>query len=179
MTQAQWKAVMGNNPSLFKGRDRPVENINDWQDTQELSRNSTRFATDIVIGCPLKRNGNTLRAPEAQGSTPGCAGCHRVVHRNIRLHHAPCRAKTTEHMGTLRCPWKRVGMGAGLVQSVDYDNSPTFDPQGPPEGSQHTFRGGSWTASAYEIRASYRGNLRSERNGLRLWFSPGARSRAE
>jgi formylglycine-generating enzyme required for sulfatase activity len=31
ITQAQWEAVMGNNPSRFKGQNRPVENIS-WHD---------------------------------------------------------------------------------------------------------------------------------------------------
>jgi formylglycine-generating enzyme required for sulfatase activity len=35
VTQAQWQAVMGNNPSFFKGPDRPVENVS-WDDVQEF-----------------------------------------------------------------------------------------------------------------------------------------------
>ena len=33
VTQAQWQAVMGNNPSDFKGADRPVEQVS-WNDAQ-------------------------------------------------------------------------------------------------------------------------------------------------
>jgi len=33
VTQEQWRAVMGNNPSIFKGTNRPVENIS-WDDIQ-------------------------------------------------------------------------------------------------------------------------------------------------
>lgn len=33
VTQAQWVEVMGDNPSLFKGADRPVENVS-WNDCQ-------------------------------------------------------------------------------------------------------------------------------------------------
>ena len=35
VTQAQWQAVMGNNPSRFKGADRPVENVS-WNGCQEF-----------------------------------------------------------------------------------------------------------------------------------------------
>ena len=35
VTQAEWKAVMGNNPSNFKGADLPVEQVS-WNDTQEF-----------------------------------------------------------------------------------------------------------------------------------------------
>ena len=37
VTQAQWQAVMKNNPSYFKGEDRPVESIS-WEDCQEYCR---------------------------------------------------------------------------------------------------------------------------------------------
>ena len=35
VTQSQWEAVMGTNPSKFRGPDRPVELVN-WEDVQEF-----------------------------------------------------------------------------------------------------------------------------------------------
>jgi formylglycine-generating enzyme required for sulfatase activity len=46
VTQAQWKSVMGNNPSTFKGDNLPVENVS-WNDVKEF----------------LKRLGNGYRLP--------------------------------------------------------------------------------------------------------------------
>ena len=37
VTQAQWESVMGSNPSHFKGRDLPVEQVS-WNDCQEFIR---------------------------------------------------------------------------------------------------------------------------------------------
>jgi len=42
VTQAEWEAVMGSNPSRFKGADRPVENVS-WEGVQQfLSRLKAR-----------------------------------------------------------------------------------------------------------------------------------------
>ncbi len=38
VTQAQWKKLMGNNPSKFKGDDRPVEQVS-WNDAQAFIKN--------------------------------------------------------------------------------------------------------------------------------------------
>ena len=38
VTQEQWQAVMGNNPSRFRGRKNPVEQVT-WNDCQEFLKN--------------------------------------------------------------------------------------------------------------------------------------------
>ena len=55
VTQAQWEAVMGNNPSHFKGADNPVENVS-WDDCQEFLKK--------INALPLvKKSGLVFRLP--------------------------------------------------------------------------------------------------------------------
>lgn len=55
VTQAQWEAVMGTNPSVFKGADLPVETIS-WDDCQKFLK-----ALNALPG--VKESGLTFRLP--------------------------------------------------------------------------------------------------------------------
>ena len=59
VTQAQWKAVMGENPSNFKGANRPVENVS-WNDVQEFLQK---------LNGTLKKNGKNPPLPLPGGET--------------------------------------------------------------------------------------------------------------
>ncbi len=55
VTQAQWEAVMGENPSSFKGADLPVENVS-WDDCQKFLKNLNALPE-------VKKSGLTYRLP--------------------------------------------------------------------------------------------------------------------
>ena len=56
VTQAQWEAVMGDNPSYFKGADRPVECVS-WDDCQE-------FLEKLNALPAARKSGIRFRLPE-------------------------------------------------------------------------------------------------------------------
>ena len=55
VTQAQWQAVMGENPSEFKGSENPVENVS-WDDCQEFLKKLNALSS-------VKKSGLTFRLP--------------------------------------------------------------------------------------------------------------------
>jgi hypothetical protein len=73
VTQAQWQAVMGNNPSYFKGKNRPVEKVS-WNDATKLTvmgqkeniekkQQMWEFFHPIVLACTIctGMSGNGVR----------------------------------------------------------------------------------------------------------------------
>ena len=69
LTQVLWEAVMGNNPSRFKGENRPVEQVS-WEDTQ------------IFIQKLNEMTGRTYRLPtEAEWEFAARGGIHTEEYR--------------------------------------------------------------------------------------------------
>ena len=62
VTQAQWEAVMGENPSMFRGSDHPVENVS-WDDCQafleKLNAHPAARASGLVFRLPTAEEWET------------------------------------------------------------------------------------------------------------------------
>jgi formylglycine-generating enzyme required for sulfatase activity len=165
VTQAQWQAVMGNNPSHFKGENLPVEHVS-WEDSLGFCR---------ILG---ERGGKRYRLPteaereyacRAGTTTPFPAGKtvsteqanfegtypYGVGERGVY------REKTTP-VGSFPCnPWGLFDMTGNVWEwCADwygvYPSTAPNDPQGSSTGTMRVLRGGSWYDGLRGCRSAYR-----------------------
>jgi formylglycine-generating enzyme required for sulfatase activity len=157
VTQAQWEAVMGNNPSQFKGPDLPVENVS-WSDAQEFLRKLNE-----------RNDGYGYRLPtEAEWEYAARAGGDEFVGSDLTKqwiwegetsdgHTHPVGQKNPNAWGLYDMlgnvwEWCQDWYDAGY-----YKNSPAEDPQGPASGTAHSYRGGDWSCNAIYVQVAIRG----------------------
>ncbi len=171
VTQAQWEAVMGKNPSSFKGPDRPVEQVS-WNDVQAFlaklnaKENTTRYR--------LPTEAEWEYACRAGGLEPDAApDLDAVAWREANS------SKRTQPVGRKKPnPWGLYDMRGNVWEWVQdwigpYAPGAQTDPQGPPSGGQYRgMRGGSWKLDfATRFRAAFRGGAepghRSDSIGFR------------
>ena len=75
VTQEQWEAVMGNNPSNFKGPKNPVETVS-WDDCQEFLEKAER---EDPSPSPGWRGGSSTCPPRPSGNMPAGRGARRGI----------------------------------------------------------------------------------------------------
>jgi formylglycine-generating enzyme required for sulfatase activity len=161
VTQEQWQAVMGSNPSDFKGAGRPVEHVS-WNDAQEfLERLSAR------------RDGFTYRLPtEAEWEYAARANSATMPALNavawFGLAEASGRASRPQAVAT-KAPNAHglYDMLGNVAEWCEDWYSPNY---------QRVVRGGSWIDAAKSVRVSARGKAtpgtREYSIGLRIVREP-------
>ena len=176
VTQALWKAVMGNNPSNFKGDNLPVENVS-WDDCQEFISKLNRI-TGKTFRLPTEaeweyaaRGGNKSRGYQYSGSRNLS---HVAWYENNSGH-------KTHAVGTKQPNELGIYDMSGNVWEWcqdwygKYSSSSQVNPIGINNGSNRVRRGGSWSSFDRDCRSSYRGSItpgyRDISLGLRLVLS--------
>jgi formylglycine-generating enzyme required for sulfatase activity len=180
VTQRQWQAVMGNNPSKLKGEDFPVEKVN-WYDCvifcNALSELEGLTPAYRISGESVTWIGSAdgYRLPtEAEWEYACRAGTTGPFAGDLdeMAIYALNSGRKTRSVGT-RKPnsWGFHDMHGNVLEWVwdrymrDYGASWVFDPTGPDEGLYRIERGGSWHY-----------NPRGCRSASRATDIPGARS---
>jgi formylglycine-generating enzyme required for sulfatase activity len=186
VTQAEYQAVMGTNPSKFRGDNLPVENVS-WFDAvnycNERSRREGLTPAYRVDGENVSRNRGAagFRLPtEAEWEYACLAGANTPFStgNTITTDQANYNGDPYNNSpkGTYREKPMAVGSFApnawGLYDMhgnvgewcwdwyESYSAGDQTDPVGPPFPSMYRVtRGGSWLNSAQNLRAAYRNNL--------------------
>jgi len=184
VTQEQYEAVMGVNPSIFRGEDYPVERIS-WYDAiafcNALStlegRDTCYTGRGVNIVCDFSANGYRLPT-EAEWEYACRAGTESDFHTgNISQAGEPLSDPALDMAGWYRAnsndKLQPVGMknpnGFGLCDMHgnvsewcwdwygNYPASSAMDPRGPNAGIYRVHRGGSWHDSPGLCRSANRG----------------------
>jgi len=179
VTQAQWTAVTGNNPSYHQGWKQPVERVS-WFEVINFIRELNR-----------KEGGGKYRLPtEAEwehaaragtgtkwffGNDSAALGEYAWFEDNS--------SKTTHPVGEKKPnPWGLYDIYGNVWEWVmdtyeEYQPGEVTDPTGAEHGSYKVYRGGSGMFEAERCRSAYREWNPPEEHGrglgFRLAFSPG------
>jgi formylglycine-generating enzyme required for sulfatase activity len=169
VTQAQWTAVMGGNPSAFKkGGDYPVESVS-WDEATAFSqklgvRGGPRFRlpTEAEWEYACKAGTDGQRYGELDQIAWYKDNSNQAVH--------PVGQKKANAWGLHDMlgnvwEWCRDWYGEKA-----YAAGPAADPHGPASGTHRVGRGGSWYVTAARVRASFRLGLEPGSRGMNLGF---------
>ena len=161
VTQAQWRAVMGNNPSRFQGDSRPVEQVS-WNDAMEFCKKlneSGKAPAGWKFMLPTEaqwefaaRGGNRSRGYTYSGSND--VGDVAWYTRNSGNETHAVRQKGANELGLYDMSgnvWEWC-----LDVTGCYRSGAVTDPQGPDSGSWRVARGGSWIHDAQHCRSARR-----------------------
>ena len=161
VTQAQWQAVMGSNPSNFKGDNLPVECIS-WHDAKEFCKKLNEIYADKLpagyqFDLPTEaqweyacRAGTTTALNNGKDLTSDWGECSNL--NEVAWYTKNSGGKTHE-VGQKRAnAWGLYDMHGNVWEWCRdwygaYPGISVTDPVGPSSGSDRVMRGGRWATS--------------------------------
>ena len=174
--QALWEAVMGSNPSEYKGDNLPVEMVS-WNDCQEfisklnsLTGRKFRLPTEAEWEYAA-RGGKKSRGYQYSGNSNISNVAWYDGNSGSKPH--PVGTKQANELGIYDMSGNVYEWCSDWYGS--YSSSSQTNPTGADSGSGRVVRGGSWYDFAWGCRLSYRGSItpfyRGNDLGLRLALS--------
>ena len=165
-TQALWEAVMGSNPSNFKGPDRPVETVS-WKEIKEFIEQLNKKVPGLQSQLPTEAQweyaaragsqsafwwGSTLSAEQANydGNLPYADG-----------EKGQYREETVAVKEFEASPWGLYQVHGNVWEWCEdwygaYESDAAVNPRGAESGEGRVIRGGSWCSNGGWLRAACR-----------------------
>ena len=177
VTQALWKAVMGRNPSRFKGVNLPVEQVS-WKDCQKfISKLNSMTGRKFRLPTEAEweyaaRGGRKSKGYQYSGSSD-ISDVAWYLRNGVGITTQPVGTKQANELGLYDMSgnvweWCQDRYGS-------YDSLSQTNPTGAVSGSRRVFRGGNFFYDAKDCRSSTRNfGAPGERNfflGFRLVLS--------
>jgi formylglycine-generating enzyme required for sulfatase activity/tRNA A-37 threonylcarbamoyl transferase component Bud32 len=171
VTQTQWEAVMGNNPSNFKGENLPVEQVS-WGDAQEFIKKLNARNDGYVYRLPTEAEWEYACRAGSTGDYAGELEKMAWYKNNSDSMTHPVGEMKPNDWGLYDMHGNVWEWCSDWYDSEYYGRSPGVDPKGPDSGSLRVKRGGSWFYDAAYCRSAYRSRSapigRFSSYGLRL-----------
>jgi formylglycine-generating enzyme required for sulfatase activity len=157
VTQAQWQAVMGGNPSSITdaGPDAPVDKVS-WDDCQRFLARLDGLQGQWTFRLPTEAEWEYACRAGTDGEAYGSLDAIAWYSGNSAGTIHPVGQKQPNAFGL----YDMLGNVWQWCQDWYADTypggGPVTDPQGPSHGFYRVFRGGSWSVSATFVRSAYR-----------------------
>jgi len=171
VTQAEWEKVMGNNPSHFKGADRPVERVF-WDDVTsfcekltETEREAGRLPVGMTYQLPTEAEWEyACRAGTKTAFSFGdeLTAIHANFDENVGETNFDENVGETTDVGKYPAnPWGFHDMHGNVEEWCadwyeEFTSRAVSDPVGPAAGSCRVLRGGFWNSTADGTRSAIR-----------------------
>lgn len=175
VTQSQWQAVMGQNPSEFIGDDRPVERVSHRDALAFIAALNKKEATRVYR---LPTEAQWEYAARAGSKTTFCFGPEKSKLDQYAWY-GPNSGGETHPVGRLTPnAWGLHDMHGNVHEWCTdwfdrnyYAKSPAVDPQGPNKGLARSLRGGDWgSADSWYCRCAIRSLSSPDRRSPRVGF---------
>lgn len=181
VSQKQWKSVMGDNPSRFKGNDDcPVENVS-WKDVQKYleklgGATGKKFRLPTEAEWEYAARGAGLDCQFSGTDSAKLLGDYAWYIGNSNRNTQCVGSRKPNELGLHDMSGNVWEWVADNYDENYYKRSPRDNPQGPSTGDFKVMRGGSWYQDPFWMRLTLRfrdnPNNRDDEYGFRLVYCP-------
>ncbi|QJE98986.1 SUMF1/EgtB/PvdO family nonheme iron enzyme [Luteolibacter luteus] len=176
LTQAQYQAVTGKNPSYYPAADKPVEQVT-WGDTQaflQKAGHALRLPIEAEWEFACRAGSTTAYSNGPDQSDLSAAGwwgrSAEVSYGNAPDGTTAVGKKQPNRFGLHDMHGNVYEWCSDFYAPDYYRHAPVMDPAGPSSGEERVLRGGSWEGAAESCRSANRNGFNGKSKGYLLGF---------